>query len=634
MAKPLDDSQLLRLASDPRTRLFPSFGRAAVFGPLVILTAMIPCLAAVFGAELGDMSAGWGLRALDVASADDIQEWLEPGLNGLGNGYVYQPPLSSWLLALTAPRLGSGGVLGWRALSLAFGICAVWSVYLLGRRLDGASFGFAAAAVLSGHPVILRLATETSPASLGILMIVIAVWGFLGHLEGPPQLVSMRMLAGSVAWGLALLAVGPVAAVLIIPMLVHSWLLHGGRHDGPGRSLAARLWQLWLGTRALALFVFTALSFSCWWQIMMLTNHGGEFWGAWWTGRVGMNLPSNNPGSFWPEWLAQNSLLVGWLLLGLTSAVRELGNPASEATRRRSQFVLVWWLAALLARILFDSPGLRRSAQIDAWDALLLVPSALLAARGIKSFVLRQTRLAGETAMIAVPVGLTAWRIFRHPWPGLAAFVLCLTAIVLLPVVIPQVRAGARRFTERDWRQLLRIAFVFLIAGHAVAGLVEFPRPSQESRTLTELRKQIAPVASVARVTLNGAVPESLLFVLRSRWPTAQFVTAGSHEGKSDGEFAGAAARHEVVIEWTQREIRVTNEFPADRQAVNIVEPIRFRERRLMIYRKAPRRHPETAGNVGSATRDPPVPIRPAALSRRDSASSSGTRSGRSFVRP
>ena len=592
MAKTLNDSQLLRLASDPRKRLFPSLRGATVFGPLVILTAIIPCLAAVPGAELGDTSAGWGLRALDVASATNIQDWLEPGRNGLGRGYVDQPPLSSWLLALIAPGLGAERLGSWRVFSLAMECCAVWSIYLLGRRLDGASFGLVATLILGAHPVMLRLATQTGPASLGILLIVIAVWGFLGHLEGPPQLVSMRMLAGSVAWGLALLAVGPVAAVLFIPLLLHAWQLHEGQRSGPGRPALARLWQLWLGIRTLSLFLITALSFSGWWQLMMLTDHGGTFWLSWWTGLVIMNGPVASPDPLWKDWLAQNSFLCGWLVLGVVSVVRELRKPTNEVTRRRCQFVLAWWVSALIARILFDMPGLRRSALIDAWDAFLLVPSVLLVAWGIKSFVLRQTQLAVEAVLVLLPIGLTVWRFSHHPWLGVAAFFLGLGLIALLPVIAPRVRAGARRFAERDWRQLIRVAFVILFAGHLAAGPAELPRPSRESQSLTELRKRIAPVASAPRVTvltLDRAIPESLLFVFRSRWPKARFVLAGSADGKSVRDETSGTPEDELVVEWTQRDVRITNDLPADRQATSVGDPLRFRERRLVIFRVSPR---------------------------------------------
>jgi hypothetical protein len=84
MVNPLDDSQLLRLAGDLRYRLFPPLRGVTVFGPLVVLTGLIPALAAVMGTEFDDVVAGWGLRALDLTRAIEIQDWLEPGRDGLG----------------------------------------------------------------------------------------------------------------------------------------------------------------------------------------------------------------------------------------------------------------------------------------------------------------------------------------------------------------------------------------------------------------------------------------------------------------------------------------------------------------------------------------------------------------------
>ena len=593
MAKPLDDSQLLRLASDPRTRLFPPLRGATVFGPLVALAGLIPFLAVVFGPELGDEAAGWALRALDLTSATSLQEWLEPGIKGLGNGYVHQPPLSSWLLALVIRVLGPDNLGAWRGLSMLLVCCSIWAMYLLGRRLGGASFGLIVALILCGHPVMLRLATGTSPAALGILLIVFAVWGFLGHLEGPAQLVSMRMLAGSVAWGLALLAVGPVAVVLFIPMLVQAWLLHEGRfQDTTTHSAKSRLWQLWLGMRTLTVFVVTALSFSGWWQLMMLTNHGGEFWLSWWTGQVAMNFPAVTPHSCWRQWLAQNSFLCGWLVIGLMNVVGELRHPASEISRRRCQFVLVWWLTALAMRITFDLPGMRCSALIDAWDVLLLLPTTLLVAWGVKSTVMRQTQQTVEALLITSTLGLCVWRWLASPWWGIAAFLIGTAAVALLPAIATRVRRGARRWTERDWKLLMRLAFVAIFAGHLLAGITELPPPSSESKSLSDLRKRIAPVTDIPRVTLmtmSGAVPESLLFVLRSHWPMAQFVLAGSRDGKSVRENAGSAAENEIVIDWSRHEVRIANEIPVDRQATAIGDPLRFRDRRLMIYRVSPR---------------------------------------------
>lgn len=592
MAKTLNDSQLLQLASDPRARLFPPLRGATVFGPIVVLTGLIPCLAAVLGAELTDRESGWALRALDLTTAVEVQDWLEPGRNGLARGLIHQPPLSSWLLALLAPDLGAEQLSSWRVLSVSMSCCAIWAMYLLGRRIGGASFGLIVALALCGHPVMLRLATGTGPAALGMVLIALTVWGFLGHLEGPAQLVSTRMLAGAVAWGLALLSVGPVAVVLFIPMLVTASSLNQGQSLDSRLQSHARLEQLWLGLRTLVVFLFTALSFSGWWQLMMLANHGGDFWHSWWTGQVAWNTLPDPFHSVWRNWLSQNSFLCGWLVLGLFSILKELANPSSELVRRRCQFLLLWWLAALFTRIMFDIPGLRPSTLIDAWDAMFLLPTSLLVAWGVRSAVLRQAELGGEALLVVATLGLCVWRMSHSASAGFVAFIAASIALALLPAIAVRVRRGARRWTERDWRRLMRVAMIVILAGHLVAGIVELPQPSLESQSLTELRKRIEPVPALPRVTLmtmTTEVPESLLFLLRSRWPKSQFVVADSREGRSSRETTSVAPDEELVIEWTRHGMRITTELSVDRQATAVGEPVRFRGRRLRIYRVGPR---------------------------------------------
>lgn len=591
MAQTPDDSQLLRMASDPRTRLFTPLRGGTVFGPLVVVAGLVPALAVVLGGELPDVAAGWALRALDVMTADEIRGWLEPGYHGLASSFVDQPPLSSWLLSMLAPLLGTDHLGSWRLLSVVFTGLVIWATYLLGRRVGGASFGLVTTLVVCGHPVMLRLATGTSPAALGILLMVVAVWGFLGHLEGPPQLVSTRMLAGSVAWGFAMLAVGPVALSLCIPMIIHAWLLQEGRHRVTGRSFSARLWQLWLGLRTVTVFIITALSVSGWWLMMMISDHGTGFWMSWWTGQVSLQFPGMPLKSFWRDWLAQNSCLCGLLVIGLMAVIQELRQPSSEIDRRRRQFVLIWWLTALAIRALFDVPTLRGSVMIDAWDAMLLLPTALLVAWGVKAIVLRQTSIITESLLVASTIGLCAWRLSDRAWVGVVALLLSLVVISSLPVVTPRIRRGARAWTERDWRRLLRPLVVLILVTHCLAGMLELKPPSQESRSLADLRQRISGIAPVPRVTLltiNGDAPESLMFVLRSRWPTSQFAVASVRDGKISRESATTPPM-ELVVEWTRNEARMMNELSADRQATVIGDPLRFRDRRLMIYRVAPR---------------------------------------------
>ncbi len=590
MAKSIDDSQLLRLAADPRTNLFAPLGRGTVFGPLVLLAGLYACLAVVMAGEFSDIDSLWALRALDVPTASEVQDWLEPGRNGWGTGTAFQPPLATWVAALTIPSVAAESPVCWRLFSVGMTCCTIWAMYLLGRRLGGAAFGACVVLAICGHPVILKLATSTGPAAMGLLWIALTVWGFLGHLEGPPQLVSLRMLAGSIAWGLALLTVGPVAVVLFIPMLIHSWLLHEGRGDSNVSPLS-RLWHLWLGIRTLAGFLFTALSFSGWWQLMMLTNYGTEFSYAWCTGQLRLYFPTTDPQSFWREWLEQNIFLVGFLMAGLYSVASELRRPTSEHVRRRSQFILLWWLTAFVVRGIFNAPLLCQSGMIDAWDGMLLLPTALLTAWGARAIVLRQINIAGEVSLIVASIGFTAWRITQRPWLGVVGVVLGLLVISVLPTLVPRFRRGFRQWTERDWRRVLQVSVVSIAVGHLVAGLIEFPAPTAESRTLTEFRKRISAMPFDSRVALvspNGRVPESVLYVIRSHFPNSTQVS-GSREGALTRELKTTPQVGELVVEWTQYEVGIMNELPADRQAASIGDPLRFRGRRLMIYKVEPR---------------------------------------------
>lgn len=581
MAKPLDDSQLLRLASDLRLRLFPPVRGGAAFAPLIILAGLVPALTAVRGPELVDAEAGWGLRALDVVAASQIQEWLEPGRQGLGKGYLHQPPLQSWLQAAVVSAFGIHHLPAWQALSLLLICLAVWATFLLGRRVGGAAFGMLAALLICGHPILLKIGVGISPAPLGLLLIVVTAWGFLGHLEGPPQLVSIRMLAGAVAWGLALLTIGPVAVALSIPLTVHAWQLRGGRQDS-ATATGQRLWHFWMGMRTLVVFIVTALSFSGWWQLMMLANYGGEFWQSWWTGQIVAVDPQAVPQSCWRHWLSQNSLLAGWMVVGLVSVVKELRYPSTEVVRRRCQFVLAWWLTALALRIVFDIPRLRLSAQSDAWDVMLLLPTVLLATWGIKAVVLRQASLAVESLLMVGTIGLCAWRVTGSVMAGGIAFLASLTVVALLPILTPRLRGGGRRWTERDWRRLFRAGVASILVGQVVAGLIEFPPISRESQSLTELRRRVATLPAVSRVTLSMPIPESVQFVLRCQWPKATFVSLGTSRPGRDFDELPA---DELVIEWTRYQSRSVGELPTDRRSVEVGDPIRFRGRRLILSR-------------------------------------------------
>jgi hypothetical protein len=305
-----------------------------------------------------------------------------------------------------------------------------------------------------------------------------------------------------------------------------------------------------------------------------------------------MNTVLPTPHSCWREWLSQNTFLMGWVVLGLVGVIRELRNPTSELVRRRCQFVLCWWITALLMRIVFDISTMRRSVLIDAWDAFLLMPTALLVAWGIKGTISRNVSLLGESLLVVTTSALCAWRFSGNAWIGVAIFAVTFVIITLLPTLTVRIRHGARRWTERDWRRVMQAAICLMFVGHLTCGFLTQPKATSMSTSLTELRRRLEPIEPLPHVTLmtsTGVVPESILFVMASRWPDSQLIVSNSSQRRPAREIAINAQDEELVVEWTRQEVRISNEISANRQATAMGDPLRLSGRRLMIYRLSPR---------------------------------------------
>ena len=597
METPLDDSQLLRLAADPRTRLFPEPSRTAVLAPLVIVLALLPALVIVQTPGFDETSSRWGLRTLDVAMARELSGWLQPGREGFGRSLAYQPPLASWLQAAVVRAIGIERPVGWHVVSFLATCGCVVAMYRLARRLGGASFSLVVVACLSCHPLTLRLATGTTPGAIGLLLMVVTVWGLLGHLEGPPLLVSFRLLIGALAWGLALLAVGPVALALLPPLLLHVGGLRGGQgRAASGSSLSGIVRSVWSGTTALLILIATGLSFSSWWEVMMLSEYETAFWCSWWTGSLLSDPSSITLSHSGRGWIADNTLLCGWLLIGLAELLRHIWQPSSELSRRRHQLVGLWWLMALAARIVFEFFGPRESVQRETWDAFLLLPTLLIVGSGVEAVVRRQTSPLTEALLIASTAGFIIWRVTGRPTVGLIAFVSVLAALALFPAFASRWRVSSHGWSERNWRRFLQVFVVAFLTSHMVMGLIARPRPTTDDAALIELRQRLETLPPVRRITLiavNAAAPASLSFLLHSRWPSAQLTIAEAWNAefvektilptKTDGI-------EDLVVEWSRRDARLTAENFANYQAMPVGDPIRYEGRKLALYIIGPHR--------------------------------------------
>ena len=591
METPLDDSQLLRLAADPRLRLFPKPTRTAVLAPLVIVMALLPAVAIVQTPGLDDASSRWGLRTLDVAVAHELTGWLQPGHEGFGRSLAYQPPLASWLQSAVVRAIGIERPTSWHVVSFLATCGCMVATYRLARRLGGASFSLVVVACLACHPLTLRLATGTTPGSLGMFLIVVSVWGFLGHLEGPPSLVSFRLLVGALAWGLALLAVGPVALALLPPLLLHVVGLRGGLVlSASVSSLRDLVRSVWTGATALLILLATGLSFSSWWGVMMLSEYGAEFWRSWWTGSLLRDPSSITISREVHGWLTDNTLLCGWLAVGLVETVRHIWRPTSELSRRRSQLVGLWWLAALAARIAFEFFGPIESVQRETWDTFLLLPTLLMVGWGVEAVVRRETSPLIEALLIASTISLIAWRTSGRVTVSLIAFVVMLAALALFPAFASRWRGSSHSWSERNWRRFLQVFVVAFLVSHIVIGLAARPRPTADDIALTELRQRLRTLPPMRRITLvavNASAPASLSFWLHSRWPTAPFAIAEAWNADSsagttrpDNDRLG----EELVVEWSRRDARLAAENFANYQAMPVGDPLRYGGRQLVLY--------------------------------------------------
>lgn len=611
MQTPLDDSQLLRLAADPRTPLFSDPSRTAVLAPLVIVLSLLPALAIPLAPQFDETSSRWGLRAIDVAMAQQLSHWLEPGREGFGRVLAYQPPLMSWLTASVVRVFGMDRPASWHGVSLLATCVGLCATYRLARRLGGGTYSLIVVACLACHPLTMSLVTETTPAALGMLLIVVTAWGWLGHLDSARSLASVRLLVSGVAWGLSVLAIGPCAFAVLLPLLLHVILGGGSSATELARSASAPLatascnrGSVGRGVASLMLLVATGLSFSSWWVWMMLSEHGVLFGSSWWTGSLASDPTSITVSHGERGWLADNALILGWLLVGLRAVAWKAVSPDGDLARSRHRWLGLWWLIAVAARVCCETYGPRESAQRETWEVFLLVPTLLIVGWGVDAVVKRRTSPLMEALLIAATCGLATWRWTDHTAAGVVALALVLASTAILPAVAARWRGNAHDWCERNWRRFLRVFVVTCLVVHLTAGQWDRPRATIDDVALIELRHRLRAIPAVRHitfVTVNEAAPATLRFLFLSHWPAARFTVAESWSGDAQKELIpgsrppdarGQQSRPvetDLIVEWSRRETRLSVESLADWQTTPVGDPLRYGGRKLALHIVRPR---------------------------------------------
>lgn len=602
----LDDKELLTAVTSPRTRLFQVLTRVSAFAPLIVVCAVFPAFQLLARPVPNDDASLWGLRSLAVASAETLDDLLKPGLNGPGQPLLFQPPLAAWFNALFI-RLTSHSR-EWAASSisaLAIGL-AIWLMTRFAKRIGGANAALVSAVLMCSHPQILGLTIIPSNGAVGILLMLAAVFGFQRHLEGHAVRVSASLAVTGIVWGLSLLAVGPVAFMIPLLFVIHSLNQKpGSEPEFMQRPFQFQLLQSRTILRATLLIVGLGLVVGCWWNLVMFASYGTQFTGSWWTG-----LPpefATNGNSEWhcdlravfqPTWresLLQNSLILGWLIVGLERSWHAWQRPTSELARRRFQLMLLWWCIAFAGRLTAELCRTSYPMNTQVWDLALLSPTILLSAVGIGTFIERDVSRRGEFCLFLLLVTLTAARLSMSWLTGLGCGAVAATFLLCGPLVMPTMGRTVFGWTEEGWRQLMQLAVYASLIACLVFGLRQPSLRTDEQAQLMDLRERLKSLPEVRRVSViapEDPIPVTLRYMLRHRWPNADLiVTEDWDDGltKAMKDEATSPASRFLVLEWTRRDIRLTADTDPAWQISSGGSSLRFRSRRLSMILIQPR---------------------------------------------
>jgi 4-amino-4-deoxy-L-arabinose transferase-like glycosyltransferase len=142
--------------------------------------------------------------------------WILPHLNG--EVYAEKPPLSFWLVNLSAFFVGENNALANRLPSALAGLIIVFVTFLLGERLFGLKAGFLSAMVLGTCILFPQVSRWVMLDSLFTLFFLLTLFSFYQGYEKAERRRKYYLLAGLFT-GLAILTKGP-AAYLALPIFL------------------------------------------------------------------------------------------------------------------------------------------------------------------------------------------------------------------------------------------------------------------------------------------------------------------------------------------------------------------------------------------------------------------------------
>ena len=595
----LDDNDLLRVVATPRKPLYPHPKSLSIFTPLILVCALFPALLLFTTVPLSEADSAWALRSLAVANASSVTEFLQPESSDSDQPLRFQPPLAPWLNGIVIRLLGTSRFLSLSLVSLvASSLTIVLSAHC-GWRIGGANMALIAAVLICSHPQLLAAALSPANSALGTCLLLATVLGFQRHLERGTSLISLSLVLSGLAWGLSVLAIGPVAGLLLPVFVVYAWrsppqfptaiptaILDSGLRPRTRREVF----------QATLIVAITGLLVGGWWEVLLLVQSGSAFHRSWLSllpleclVKTAADEQATICGEFQPRcWdgLVQSSMLVGWLAVGWWRAWRLSQDATEGRSRRRFQLLWWWWSLTFAGRILADIAATQTPTNTAAWNVALLTPTVLLAALGVHSLIERTVSGWVESLLVIAAIGVSLGKITGSSQAGLIGAALAALLLIYGPSNLPVGESDARCWTESGWRRLLKLTITGSMMTALVLGIARQDLVSDKNR-FAELRTLLEPVPNVRRISLVGSrdpVPGALRYLLRCRWPQAQIVLdenwdAGLTEAMEAEELKPQSRF--LVLQRTRRELRLSANTGQAWKVSAVGHPLCFNEKRM-----------------------------------------------------
>lgn len=595
----VDDSKLIELSAEPVRNLFPIFRRASALKPLVWLLAVLPGVYALQYNTFDLADAFWGVKSLAVVIESDLARILDPALIDPPVPYQWYAPLATWLTALLQMAIGTAHPVGLALVPFLSTAGLIGLTYSLWRMLSGPRFGFLTVVLLAFQANLLRTVQNTAPHALGLMFAVMALWGYLGHLRETKGVTSLKLLYGGIGLGLCLLASGPLALWVVIVLAFHLLSFRGGvgtvrRGPTAGRKTS---WNGWAASRSLAILVLMALAVGGWWELMLATQYGWEFWQVWLTGTayqdVGPELAAAQrklqatSGALGESLVATFGFLLGLALLGLWRARREALRTTDPLSRACARFLITWSVSATLIWIALVVSNFGEKPLLEVSRLFAMLSYAPLAVFGIEEIARRRVSPGTVAGLAAGTCLIVNWKTVSTAWergtPTAELGLWAGAALVLAVAVLALYRYCRNR--DRRRQVILTGLVVGLIAANSVEGLLAVRRTTDDDRQLAHFRQILCSADVPKNCTLITEQESSirLEYVLKSIWPDVPLLVVPHWDtalSKMAPSPPGANEVH-IVVTWGIPDANLQN---IGLNLVPISQPQYFLHRQMRAY--------------------------------------------------